>query len=102
MASSRAGSFEEWLAIVEDKEAEKQEMERERKEAAVAAKARKQAASEGRFDTWVHTKMHQTKAIKVRPGMIREGALVSSLRLTTETANMPSARYSRGCTLACA
>ena len=66
MATSRAGSFEEWLASVEDQEAEKQEMERERKEAAEAAKARKLAASEGRFDTWVHTKMHQTKAIKVR------------------------------------
>lgn len=65
MAAARPGSFEEWLAKVEDDVSEKLEAERERKATAAAERERRREASEGTFDTWVQNKTHRANAIKV-------------------------------------
>ena len=62
---ARAGTFEEWLAKVEDEAAEKAERERDAAQQAADAAERKRQANAGSFDVWVRGKEHRAKAVDV-------------------------------------
>lgn len=62
---AQAGSFEDWLAKVEDDEQAKAEEKRQAEaEAREAAKLKRQS-TEGAFETWVQGKAHRDRAVEV-------------------------------------
>ena len=62
---AQAGSFEEWLAKVEDDEQAKAEEKRQADAEAREAALRKQQSTEGAFETWVQGKAHRARAVEV-------------------------------------
>lgn len=70
---AQAGSFEEWLAKVEDEEQAKAEERRQAEEEALEAANRKKQSTEGAFETWVQGKAHRDRAVEVRMCNIAAG-----------------------------
>jgi len=62
---ARAGTFDEWLARVEDQAAERMEQKQEAEQAAEDERERKRQANSGMFDVWVQGKEHRAKSVDV-------------------------------------
>ncbi|KAA0178408.1 hypothetical protein FNF27_00257 [Cafeteria roenbergensis] len=83
---AQAGSFEEWLAKVEDDEQAKAEEKRQAEAEAREAALRKQQSTEGAFETWVQGKAHRARAVEALGVMGRSRGSVDEMSLRIATA----------------